>query len=65
MIDPALTARFQSFDLLATMVAVVVNDDVVVFSNSVLEDALGVSRRNIVGSSLADVFTEPALLQNA
>ena len=57
MIDPALTARFQSFDLLATMVAVVVNDDVVVFSNSVLEDALGVSRRNIVGSSLADVFT--------
>jgi two-component system nitrogen regulation sensor histidine kinase GlnL len=65
VIDPALTARFQSFDLLATMVAVVVNDDVVVFSNSVLEDALGVSRRNIVGSSLADVFTEPALLQNA
>ncbi len=65
MIDPALTARFQSFDLLATMVAVVVNDDMVVFSNSVLEDALGVSRRNIVGSSLADVFTEPALLQNA
>jgi hypothetical protein len=34
------------------------------FSNAALEDALGISRRTIVGSSLADAFTEPAL-QNA
>ena len=56
---------FQSFDLLATLVAVVENDAVVVFANSALEDAMGLSRRSIVGSCLADAFTEPALLQNA
>ena len=58
-------AQFQSFDLLATLVAVVQNDAVVAFANSALEDAMGISRRTIVGSCLADAFTEPALLQNA
>jgi two-component system nitrogen regulation sensor histidine kinase GlnL len=57
--------RYQSFDLLATLVAVVENAATVSFANSALEDAMGLSRRTIVGSSLCDAFTEPALLQNA
>ncbi len=58
-------ARFQSFDLLATLVAVVQHDAGVIFANSALEDAMGISKRSIVGSCLADAFTEPALLQKA
>jgi two-component system nitrogen regulation sensor histidine kinase GlnL len=57
--------RFQSFDLLATLVAVVRDDASVLFSNSALEDALGTSRRMIVGALLTDAFTEPFQLQNA
>jgi len=60
---PAL--RFHSFDLLATLVAVVRTDGLVLFANSALEDALGISRRTIEGSQLPDCFTEPQLLQNA
>ena len=62
--DPILE-RFQSFDLLATLVAVVHADASVQFSNAALEDALGTSRRTIVGSNFADIFTEPAALQSA
>ena len=58
-------ARFQSFDLLATLVAVVRPDAAVLFSNAALEDALGTSRRMIVGSCFLDAFTEPLHLQNA
>ena len=58
-------ARFSLFDLLATLVAVVRSDASVVFSNSALEDALGTSRRMIVGSSFFEVFTEPLQLQSA
>ena len=57
--------RFQSFDLLATLVAVVRTNGVVVFANAALEDALGTSRRTIEGSLLPDCFTEPHILQNA
>ena len=57
--------RFQSFDLLATLVAVVNAGGDVLFSNSALEDALGTSRRTIIGSSFAEAFTEPSQLQNA
>ena len=57
--------RFQSFDLLATLVAVVHADATVLFSNAALEDALGLSRRAIVGSCFLDAFTEPAALHNA
>ncbi len=62
---PPITQRFQSFDLLATLVAVVQSDGVVLFANSALEDALGTSRRTIEGSQLPDCFTEPHILQNA
>ena len=58
-------SRFHSFDLLATLVAVVHADGSVLFANSALEDALGTSRRTIEGSALAQCFTEPHILQNA
>lgn len=61
----ASAARFQSFDLLATLVAVVRTNGSVVFANAALEDALGTSRRTIEGSQLSDCFTEPNILQNA
>ena len=59
------STRFQSFDLLASLVAVVQADAKVVFSNSALEDALGISRRAIEGTSLAEVFTEANGLHEA
>ena len=57
--------RFQAFDLLATLVAVVRTDGRVVFANAALEDALGMSRRTIEGSRLPECFTEPQLLTHA
>ncbi|MDP3338677.1 MAG: histidine kinase dimerization/phospho-acceptor domain-containing protein, partial [Rhodoferax sp.] len=60
-----VTQRFGAFDLLATLVAVVQSDGTVMFANAALEDALGISRRTIVGSHLPDSFTEPAHLQTA
>ncbi|QDL55209.1 nitrogen regulation protein NR(II) [Rhodoferax aquaticus] len=57
--------QFQSFDQLATLIAVVEADASVLFSNSALEDALGSSRRSIVGSCFADSFTEPHALHVA
>ncbi|MHB1197989.1 MAG: nitrogen regulation protein NR(II) [Polaromonas sp.] len=57
--------RFQSFDLLATLVAVVSGDGTVIFANAALEDVLGISRRTIEGSQLPECFTEPVNLQNA
>ena len=57
--------RFQSFDLLATLVAVLDEDDRVHFANSALEDTLGTSRRTLDGSHFPDVFTDPAQLHSA
>jgi two-component system, NtrC family, nitrogen regulation sensor histidine kinase GlnL len=57
--------RYQSLDLLATLVAVVGSDGAVMFANSALEDALGSSRRTIAGSNFPGFFTEPHVLQNA
>ncbi|MEN9780787.1 MAG: nitrogen regulation protein NR(II) [Burkholderiaceae bacterium] len=62
---PDAALRFQAFDLLATLVAVVRLDGVVVYANAALEDATGVSRRSIAGSRLADAFAEPEALNNA
>jgi two-component system nitrogen regulation sensor histidine kinase GlnL len=59
------TDRFQSLDLLATLVAVVEGNGAVLFANSALEDALGTSRRTIEGSNFPDFFTEPHILRNA
>ena len=57
--------RFSSFELLATLVAVVNLEGRVLFANSALEDALGTSRRQIHGTTLAASFTEPHLLEQA
>jgi len=61
----AASHRFQSLDLLATLVAVVAADGAVLFANSALEDALGISRRAIEGTSFPQCFTDPTALQNA
>jgi len=58
-------SRFQSFDLLATLVTVVDSAGVVLFSNAALEDVLGISRRAIIGTAFADSFTDPSQLQSA
>lgn len=61
--EPAL--QFQPFDLLASLVAVVRSDTVVVFSNAALEDSLGISRRAIVGSPLCEAFNDASALRDA
>jgi two-component system nitrogen regulation sensor histidine kinase GlnL len=58
-------SRFQSFDLLATLVAVVRGDGTVLFANAALEDALGSSRRTIEGASFLPFFEEPHVLRTA
>ncbi|QJC57251.1 Sensory histidine kinase/phosphatase NtrB [Polaromonas vacuolata] len=63
--SPAQNSRFQSLDLLVTLVAVVRSDGTALFANSAFEDALGMSRRTIEGSCLPDFFTDSAVLQNA
>ena len=66
MNKPALSStRFQPFDLLATLIAVVDSNGLVLFANAALEDALGSSRRTIQGSDFAHSFTEPLALANA
>ncbi len=59
------SSRFQPFDLLATLVAIVHGDGAVVYANAALEDALGMSRRSIEGSDLAEHYTEPQVLASA
>ncbi len=61
----AAPGRFQSFDLLATLVAVVNGSGEVSFANAALEDALALSRRSIVGSNFPDSFTEAEPLRSA
>jgi two-component system, NtrC family, nitrogen regulation sensor histidine kinase GlnL len=63
--QPVSTSPFQSLDLLATLVAVVAPDGVVLYANAALEDALSMSRRSITGSLLQDSFTEPGSLLSA
>ena len=60
-----LSGRFQSLDLLATLVAVVDAEGHVLYANAALEDALGTSRRSIANTLFQDCFTEPALLDSA
>lgn len=55
--------RYKAFDLLATLVAVVRSDGTVLFVNAAMEDALGMSRRIIVGAHFPDCFTQPEHLR--
>jgi len=56
---------WESFDLLATMVAVVRPDGTLLFVNAVLEAMLGQSRRLLLKRSLQEWFRESAQLQEA
>nr|WP_310740971.1 nitrogen regulation protein NR(II) [Ideonella benzenivorans] len=56
---------WESFDLLATMVAVVQPDGTCLYANAGLETMIGQSRRSLVKSSLLDWFREPATLHEA
>ena len=58
-------SRFQAFDLLATLVAVVDAQGSVLFSNSALEDAVGISRRALQQSALAELFTDAQSFHSA
>ena len=58
-------ARFQAFDLLPTLLAVVDDAGVVLFANAALEDAVGLSWRSIEGTPLGQYFPEAATLQHA
>jgi two-component system nitrogen regulation sensor histidine kinase GlnL len=62
---PPGKGRFQAFDLLATLVAVVRGDGTVLFANAALEDAVGSSRRTIEGASFLPFFTDPRVLRTA
>jgi two-component system, NtrC family, nitrogen regulation sensor histidine kinase GlnL len=64
-LDTSSSSRFQSFDLLATLVAVVQRTGQVIFANAALEAALGTSRRVIEGSRLPDCLSEPHNLYQA
>jgi len=52
-------STYQALDLLATLVAVVHANGTVQFANTALEDALGISRRSIVGSDFPESFAQP------
>ena len=52
-------AGFDSFDLLATMVAVVTPQGECLFANAVLESVIGLSRRTLTSRSLVEWFREP------
>ena len=66
MTKPMMQPNYaQAFDLLATLVAVVRTDGVVVFANAALEDVMGVSRRTIEGSAMASYFSETQSFENA
>ncbi len=58
-------SRFQSFDLLATPVAVLQGQGRVRFVNAALEDALGMSRRTLFDTHISDYFLDPQPLISA
>ncbi len=57
--------RYQAFDLLSSLVAVVDLHGQVIYANAALEDALGASRRVIEGSDLSRDFAESQALDAA
>lgn len=60
-----MLARWQALDGLVTWVAVLDAQGHIAFANTALQDALGVSRKALVGVPLGDWFTEPALWAHA
>lgn len=67
-VDPAevqrlLPAGLDTFDYLATMVAVVEPNGQCLFVNAAFEEILGLSRRSVLRESIYDWFIEPSLLR--
>lgn len=67
-VDPAEVQRLlpvglDTFDHLATMVAVVETNGQCLFVNAAFEEILGLSRRSVLRESIYDWFTEPSLLR--
>lgn len=62
--QPAVTSGFDAFDMLATMVAIVRPDGACVVANSALENAVGLSRRNLTRGSVCDWLVDPAPLRD-
>ncbi len=58
-----INARFEAFDLLATMVAIVRPDGQCLLANSTLEDVVGVSRRTLQRSNVLDWFVDSAAMR--
>ena len=56
--------RYDAFDLLATMVAVVQPDGRVLHANAAFETILGLPRRSLLDGRLTDWFIESALLES-
>jgi two-component system nitrogen regulation sensor histidine kinase GlnL len=54
--------RYDAFDLLATMVALVTPDGRCLLANATLENAMGASRRTLQRGSVLDWLTDPAPL---
>ncbi|MFN3828773.1 MAG: nitrogen regulation protein NR(II) [Tepidimonas ignava] len=67
MTDTAVpaSADLSALDLLATLVAVVDDAGRIVYANHALEDAIGLSRRNLQGVDLADWLLPASLWHNA
>ena len=68
-VDPAevqrlLPSGLETFDYLATMVAVVEPDGQCLFANAAFEEVLGLSRRSVLRESIFDWFEQPTLLQD-
>lgn len=53
-----LPGRYEAFDHLATMVAVVRDDGSCLFANAAFENVLGLPRRSVLGGSLFDWFID-------
>jgi two-component system nitrogen regulation sensor histidine kinase GlnL len=58
-------SRFQTFDLLATPIAVLSSRGEVLFVNAELEDVMGQSRRSLEGESFLQFFADPQPLIHA
>jgi two-component system nitrogen regulation sensor histidine kinase GlnL len=59
-----LPAGLETFDHLATMVAVVEPDGLCLFANTAFEEVLGLSRRSVMRESIFDWFVDALLLKD-
>jgi two-component system nitrogen regulation sensor histidine kinase GlnL len=64
MSDRPSDPRFDSFDLLATMVAVVRPDGALLFANARFENVVSLSRRTLLRGNLFDWFVDGNLLRD-